>query len=288
MSQSPPPPSQHLAPFLSRFSRRKTLVHSIQKGEAPSVGEEVSDLAPLRSGQFAQTSLDLGLRPDTIVELPVGPEQAQMRHGNGPRPVRDVPPVQTPQSPWTKRHGRLKPNHARRFLASCLAQPRCRRSRPSPRATPLDATPVPARVERLESYGRDPAHAPRRTPRGQLSRRSWAVCWTAAAIPLARVGDRELKILQRSQLLLPRLGLAVAGVVTKDRGHARRLDADQGRSPPKKISSRAKVWTFVAHFWSSTFRTAPARFASALTQRPIVEWSGAWPGGKRIWNRSSV
>src|SRR3974377_441657 len=74
---SPPPPSQYLAPFLSRFVRRKALVHSIQKGQAAWVGEEVSDLAPFRSGQFAQASLDLGLRPETIIELPIGPEQLE-------------------------------------------------------------------------------------------------------------------------------------------------------------------------------------------------------------------
>src|SRR5271165_1552362 len=74
---SPPPPSQYLAPSLARFSRRKTLVHSIQEGQAARVGEEVSDLAPFRSGQFAQASLDLGLRPETIVELPIGPEQLE-------------------------------------------------------------------------------------------------------------------------------------------------------------------------------------------------------------------
>ncbi len=74
---SPPPPSQYLAPFLSRFSRCKTLVHSIQEGQAAWVGEEVSDLAPFGSGQFAQASLDLGLRPETIIELPIGPEQLE-------------------------------------------------------------------------------------------------------------------------------------------------------------------------------------------------------------------
>src|SRR3954463_10764925 len=75
--QSPPPPGQDLAPFLSRLSRRETLVHSIQKGQAAWVGEEVSDLAPFRSGQFAHASLDLGLRPDTIIELPVRSEQLE-------------------------------------------------------------------------------------------------------------------------------------------------------------------------------------------------------------------
>src|SRR5271165_4065007 len=74
---SPPPPSQYVAPFLSRFSRCKTLVHSIQEGQAARVGEEVSDLAPFGSGLFAQASLDLGLRPETIIELPIGPEQLE-------------------------------------------------------------------------------------------------------------------------------------------------------------------------------------------------------------------
>src|SRR5271165_1559511 len=74
---SPPPPSKYLAPFLSWFSRRKTLVHSIQEGQAASVGEEVSDLAPFGSGQFAQASLDLGLCPATIIELPIGPNSSK-------------------------------------------------------------------------------------------------------------------------------------------------------------------------------------------------------------------
>ena len=124
-----------------------------------------------------------------------------MRHGNGPRPVRDVLPVQTPQSPWSKQHGRLKPNHGRQFLASCLAQPRCRRSRPSPRAIPLDATPVPARVERLGSYGRDPAHAPRRTPRGQFR----TAAWPFAGLPLQSLWHRR-----RSRTRDPQKGPTVA------------------------------------------------------------------------------
>ena len=73
------------------------------------------------------------------------------------------------------------------------------------------------------------------------------------------------------QSLLPGLGLAVGGVVAEDGGHARRLDADQGRSPPKKISSSASVRTSGTQAASSASRTALAFLASSATQRPIVE-----------------
>ena len=182
---SPPPPSQYLAPFLSRFSRRKTLVHSIQEGQAAWVGEEVSDLAPFGSGQFAQASLDLGLRPETIIELPIGPEQLE----GGAATV----PGRFEAFHRFKRLNRFGPGStgdpsrtpARRFLAFCLAELGRRRSRPAPKAAPLHATLVSALVEPLESYGRDPAHVPERTPRGRFRAATWAVCWTAVAIPLA-------------------------------------------------------------------------------------------------------
>ena len=59
--------------------------------------------------------------------------------------------------------------------------------------------------------------------------------------PLGGVGDGELEALKRRQLIPPGLGLAVGGIVAEDGRQARRFDADQRRSPPKKTSSTASV-----------------------------------------------
>src|SRR6185437_15400273 len=92
-------------------------------------------------------------------------------------------------------------------------------------------------------------------------------------------GEGELQGRERGQESPPGRGLAVGGGAAEDGGHAGRLDPDGGRSPPKKISSRARVPTRSAHAGSSAARTAPARVASAWTQWPGVEWSGtAWAG----------
>ena len=184
---SPPPPSQYLAPFLSRFSRCKTLVHSIQEGQAAWVGEEVSDLAPFGSGQFAQASLDLGLRPETIIELPIGPEQLE----GGAATV----PGRFDAFHRFKRLNHFGPGSTgdpsrtppRRFLAFCLAEPGRRRSGPGPKAAPLHATLVSTLVEPLESYGRDPARGPERTPRG----RSRAAIGQFAGGPLQSLWQRR-------------------------------------------------------------------------------------------------
>ena len=77
--------------------------------------------------------------------------------------------------------------------------------------------------------------------------------------PLGGIGDGELQPGERHQLSVPGRGLAVGRVAAEDGRHARRLDPDQGRSPPKKISSRARVRTRGAHAGSNAASTAPAR-----------------------------
>src|SRR6516164_9665858 len=73
--QSPPAPGQHLAPFRPWLGHLETLVQSIQEGKAARVREEVADLPPLGAGQLTQAGLDFGLRPDSIIESAIGPEQ---------------------------------------------------------------------------------------------------------------------------------------------------------------------------------------------------------------------
>ena len=55
--------------------------------------------------------------------------------------------------------------------------------------------------------------------------------------PLGGVGDGEFQPPERGQLVRPSLGLAVGRVDAEDGRHARRLDPDEGRPPPKKTSS---------------------------------------------------
>src|SRR5271157_4273796 len=162
---SPPPPSQYLTPSLARFSRRKTLVHSIQEGQAARVGEEVSDLAPFRSGQFAQASLDLGLRPETIVELPIGPEQLEGSAATVPgrfeafhrfKRLNRLGPGSTGDPSRTPRVDSLLFVSLNLGVAGLGLLPKR-----------LHATLGSALVGPLESYGRDPARVPEGTPRGR-------------------------------------------------------------------------------------------------------------------------
>jgi hypothetical protein len=88
--------------------------------------------------------------------------------------------------------------------------------------------------------------------------------------PFGGVGDDELQVLKGLELVRPRLGLAVDRVVTEDGRQARRLDPDQGRSPPKKISSTASERTLGMHATSSALRTGWAVLAASATQRPMV------------------
>ena len=57
------------------------------------------------------------------------------------------------------------------------------------------------------------------------------------------VGDGKLGAGGRGEWAVPGLGRAVGRVDRDDGRHARRFDGDQGRSPPKKISSTARVPT---------------------------------------------
>jgi hypothetical protein len=89
--------------------------------------------------------------------------------------------------------------------------------------------------------------------------------------PLGGVGDDELEAVEPAQMPLPGRGLAVGGGLAEDGGQARRLDTDQGRSPPKKISSTASVWTRGTQAASRASRTCLALPASSATHRPMVE-----------------
>lgn len=79
---------------------------------------------------------------------------------------------------------------------------------------------------------------------------------------LGGVRDGELEPIKRRPGFRPGLGRAV-GVAAEHGGHARRLDPNQGWSPPKKTASRASVRTREAHAGSRAARIAPARRASA-------------------------
>ncbi len=91
------------------------------------------------------------------------------------------------------------------------------------------------------------------------------------ADPPGGVGEGELEAIEGGQLFLPGLGVAVGGVLAEDGGHARRLDADQCRSPPKKISLTASVWTSGTHAASRAWRTGLAFRAASAIQRAMVE-----------------
>src|SRR5271157_6479994 len=217
---SPPPPSKYLAPFLSWFSRRKTLVHSIQEGQAASVGEEVSDLAPFGSGQFAQASLDLGLCPATIIELPIGPEQLEGAAATVPgrfqafhrfERLNRLRPGSTggPSRTRTPRVDSLLFVALNLSVAGLGLLPKRLHCTPRLCQHSLSLLTRMEEIQPMSQSGRQGiAFAP------QLGRLLDGSC-----NPFGSIGDHELEILKRSQLLLPRLGLAVVGVVTKDRGH---------------------------------------------------------------------
>ena len=286
MSQSPPPPSQDLAPFLSRFSCRKTLVHSIQKGEAPAVGEEVSDLAPVSPVSSLKPALISASAQTRSLSCPLGRNKSnaarQRPRADSRRSTCSNASIAMVQAAWA---AEAEP----RASIPCFLSRSTWASQVSafPQSGPLDATAVPALVERLESYGRDPARAPRRTPSGRFR----AEAWRFAGLPLQSLWHRR-----RSRTQDPsREPTAAATSPPCDpwRCDKRPRSCSSARCRPRLVAPKKDLiesqgLDLVAHFWSSTFRTAPARFASALTQRPMVEWSGVWPGGKRIWNRSSV
>ncbi len=231
---SPPSPSKYLAPFLSWFSRRQPLVHSIQEGQAASVGEEVSELAPFGSGQFAQASFDLGLCPATIIELPIGPEQLEGAAATVPgrfqafhrfdrlnrlRPGSTGGPSRT-RSPRVDSLLLVALNSG---VAGLGLLPKRLHGTPCSCQHALSLLSGMEEIQPVSQSGRQ---------RGTFTPQLGSLL-DGPFNPFGSVGDHELEFLKRSQLLLPRLGLAVLGVVTKDCGHACRLDSNQGRPPPK-------------------------------------------------------
>jgi hypothetical protein len=91
--------------------------------------------------------------------------------------------------------------------------------------------------------------------------------------PLGGIGDDELQAVERRQALLPGLTLAVCGVRAEDGGHARRLDADQRRSPPKKISSSASVRARGMHAASNGTGTPLALVLELVRRRASKDYA---------------
>src|SRR6516164_5206496 len=238
--QSPPPPSQHLAPFCPWLGHLETLMQSIQEGKAARVREEVADLPPFGAGQLAQAGLDFGLRPVPIVESAIGPEQLKCSAATTPARLETVHlfkclsrfgPSSTssasgPPCVDALRLGALDTNIA-------VLRPLPKQLGPTPFLRQYSLGFL-SRMEQIQSMHQTGC-------RGVvLATMSVDLC-DRRFNPFGGVRDGEIEVFKANQLLLPGLGTAIAGVVTEDCCHTHGLDSNQGRSPPKKISSTAKV-----------------------------------------------
>ncbi len=216
------------------------------------------DLLPFGPAEHAQAGRDLRLGPGTVVQPAVATEDLECGTAATPGRLEALDPLELRDRPGPSGAGRL--------------------SRTTPRVAALSFGVLDLGVAGLRLFPERLHATPllRQHPFGLLRRVeeiqavSQGRCrriLLASVIghllhrrrdPFGGVRDDELQVFERQELLSPRLGLAVAGIVAKDGRHARRFDADQGRPPPKKISSSASVWTRGTQAASSASRTGPA------------------------------
>ena len=257
------------------------MVHPVQEGQAPRVGEEVADLRPVRIGQIHQRRGDLGSGERPVVELALGTEQPQ--RGVDPAPGR-FPPLdllEEDRGLASGGAGRLGVDSlpllggdldigVRSLLPRRLGPP------PVPGHEPVGLHRGVEDVQAvLQARGcRGPV-----LRLGELPDRR--------SDPPGGIGDDDLQGDERLQLVAPGLGRTVGDVAAEEGRQSRRFDADQSLPHPKKTSSTAVSGP--GPYRPHRGPSAPARLCRP-PRRPFVRWSngrGTANGGSKTANTIS-